>query len=368
MTSSNALIWGDAFEHLETLSLWLDGHPGRMTLLDPDYDWSEKKQQRLHREIVQHSGTCFVFSKPENPWPHLPDQHLYWIKPRRTVNPQRTYARLVEKIGLFSGKVWNNKRHWSQYYNAMFDLIEEETIHPHQKPKSLIRRFILNHTRPGYDVLDLFSGSGTGSLAAMSTGRNSLAFEIKREYVVASLARIFSTEPGVISAILPEEPPAWVHLQGPCTDFPPLYVDSPLIIMGEQDLPDRDDPYEFFERIQGPSPKPRKKISKENYRAALSGALVRGAKENASIINRVIKLFGILPNWDTKTNRKILRFLLEQQAKGNNIETFAAWWKDEDWRGKKGQPPTTVQIKELWPKAFQTEGGGKDDGLESILG
>ena len=62
--------------------------------------------------------------------------------------------------------------------------------HPSQKPVQLLRHFIEMSTDPGDLIVDPFSGSGSTSIAAQQLGRNSLAFDIVEEYVVAGRAHL----------------------------------------------------------------------------------------------------------------------------------------------------------------------------------
>jgi DNA modification methylase len=76
-----------------------------------------------------------------------------------------------------------------------------QNIHPMQKPVSLLERLIEMSTDLGDLVVDPFSGSGSTSVAAMRTGRNSLAFEIDNEpprsFVDKSRARL-RVGPGLV--------------------------------------------------------------------------------------------------------------------------------------------------------------------------
>jgi DNA modification methylase len=66
---------------------------------------------------------------------------------------------------------------------------EEKFDHPTQKPVALMRRPILNHTRPGEPVYEPFSGSGTTIIAAETIGRTCLAMEIDPQYVDVAVQR-----------------------------------------------------------------------------------------------------------------------------------------------------------------------------------
>ena len=59
---------------------------------------------------------------------------------------------------------------------------EEKFDHPTQKPVALMRKPILNHTRPGELVYDPFLGSGTTLAAAEVTGRVCYGLELDPKY------------------------------------------------------------------------------------------------------------------------------------------------------------------------------------------
>ena len=65
----------------------------------------------------------------------------------------------------------------------------EATGHGTQKPVEIMRRPILNHTRPGESCYDPFLGSGTTLIAAESTGRFCYGMEIDPRYVDAAVLR-----------------------------------------------------------------------------------------------------------------------------------------------------------------------------------
>lgn len=58
-----------------------------------------------------------------------------------------------------------------------------KTVHSTQKPVEVMRRPILNHTRPGETVYDPFLGSGSTVIAAQHTGRCALGLEIEPRYI-----------------------------------------------------------------------------------------------------------------------------------------------------------------------------------------
>jgi DNA modification methylase len=65
----------------------------------------------------------------------------------------------------------------------------EATGHGTQKPVEIMRRPILNHTRPGEACYDPFLGSGSTLIAAQSTGRVCYGMEIDPKYVDVAVLR-----------------------------------------------------------------------------------------------------------------------------------------------------------------------------------
>jgi DNA modification methylase len=63
------------------------------------------------------------------------------------------------------------------------DTEDGKTVHSTQKPVEVMRRPMLNHTRPGDAVCDPFLGSGTTVIAAENTGRRAYGLEIEPRYV-----------------------------------------------------------------------------------------------------------------------------------------------------------------------------------------
>jgi hypothetical protein len=68
-----------------------------------------------------------------------------------------------------------------------------------------------------------------------------------------------------------------------------------------------------------------------------------------------------------KMNASMIRKCYNDIAKAYAPVTLAqcrvvyAWWNENDWRGKKGQRPTTYQLKEVWATALAASNGGIND-------
>jgi hypothetical protein len=149
-----------------------------MVLTDPDYWLKPEQKLWLHAQFKRVcKGAIIVFMPPENQWVLPADQYLFWVKPTRTMNTTKSYGRFVEMLFVYNVTTWNNNRHWSQYQNVFWDLVDDTSVHQHRKPPSLIERLILNHTLVGDIILDPFAGSGVVADMAERHRRDYIAFD-----------------------------------------------------------------------------------------------------------------------------------------------------------------------------------------------
>lgn len=152
-----------------------------LIVTDPPYEFNETQKSLAHKEMLRVCrGDIIVFSPPENQWvfPNL-TRYMFWIKTPSTKNYSKNYGRFVEMIFLYKrSRTWNTEYNWSNYTGVYSDLVVGESEHPHEKPKSLIERFILIHSNPGDIVLDPFAGSGTTLKAADWLERIGIGFDI----------------------------------------------------------------------------------------------------------------------------------------------------------------------------------------------
>ena len=194
---NNKIIHGDAFIELPKM----DDKSVDLIITDPPYDFNLEQKEFLQNQFHRISRNwIIVFSPPENQWILPADQYLFWIKPISTKNTSRRYSRFVEMIFIYGDGVWNTDRHWSQYTNVFTDLVDTSKIHPFRKPPSLLKRLILNHSKPGDIILDPFFGSGTTLSAADSTSRKYIGIESNQDYFEVVKRWIFESE----SNFLPE--------------------------------------------------------------------------------------------------------------------------------------------------------------------
>lgn len=66
---------------------------------------------------------------------------------------------------------------------------KKNDLHPTMKPVELVERAILNSSRPGGSVLDMFSGSGSTLIAVERRGRSCLAMELDPQYCDVTVNR-----------------------------------------------------------------------------------------------------------------------------------------------------------------------------------
>lgn len=74
--------------------------------------------------------------------------------------------------------------------------IRDKDVHPAVFPIALPKHFIRTLTHPGELVLDPFMGIGTTLLAAQDLDRNSVGFDLKKEYVAVAKKRLSQSRLG----------------------------------------------------------------------------------------------------------------------------------------------------------------------------
>jgi len=178
MSNIDMRVNGNSFEILSKM----DDKSFDMILTDVPYNLDNWQKRTLHNEFIRIcKGVIIVFSPPENQWILPADQYLFWIKPISTKNTSKNYSRFVEMIFLYGKNVWNSDRHWSQYTNVFWDLVDDAGLHSFRKPPSMIERLILNHTNEGQSILDPFAGSFVVANVAKKLGRDCMSIELDKE-------------------------------------------------------------------------------------------------------------------------------------------------------------------------------------------
>ena len=117
----------------------------------------------------------------------------------KRVKKRNNRARLGKLLGNeeFVGK--NNKmlgnseyeQKWTNYPTEILTFpIETGTIHPTQKPVTLMEYLIRTYSNEGETVLDNVMGSGTTGVAAVRAGRSFIGIELEEEYFDVAYERI----------------------------------------------------------------------------------------------------------------------------------------------------------------------------------
>lgn len=115
---------------------------------------------------------------------HLtPRNTFYWIKTNKVPTPRANFKSCVEVAVVFTrgrtNRRWRGGGNMPNYIEMPF---VNDPVHPTQKPVELFRHLIELFTEPGDIVLDPFLGSGTTLLAARTSQRIGLGFEIDCVY------------------------------------------------------------------------------------------------------------------------------------------------------------------------------------------
>jgi len=108
-------------------------------------------------------------------------------------------------------------------------------------------------------------------------------------------------------------------------------------------------------------PKRTEKLTLEERQARMLSAISRGMQQDESIGEAIYRLWRITPNLRRKDWKELILFLKEAGEPVDKLEAFARWWREEDWRGKKGQPPTADNIRTYLALALEKCGSAEDD-------
>ena len=101
-----------------------------------------------------------------------------------------TNAREVAVSAIKGSKPTFNSSYDNGLYSYPICAGKERTIHPTQKPLSLITDLVLKHSNEGDMVLDCFMGSGTTGVACKDTNREFIGMELDEKYFEIACNRI----------------------------------------------------------------------------------------------------------------------------------------------------------------------------------
>ena len=76
----------------------------------------------------------------------------------------------------------------------------QQTLHPTQKPTSLLNWLIMTYSNPNDTVIDFCMGSGSTGVSAKVTGRNFIGIEMDKEYFDIAEKRINNVEENIVNS------------------------------------------------------------------------------------------------------------------------------------------------------------------------
>lgn len=150
-------------------------HKPDAIVTDPVYE----NLPRIEDLLDACNGNVLVFCDPKRRPNKIGDEILHWIKTPSTKNTTRNCSRFVEEIHVYRRGGVFNRLHWSCMTGVFHDNIQDyPSLHPWQKPTSLMEKLVQIYTNYGDVVFDPFTGSGTTGLACRLTGRSFVGCEI----------------------------------------------------------------------------------------------------------------------------------------------------------------------------------------------
>lgn len=135
------------------------------------------KNLGLISETLENSGfetKDIITWKKTNPMPRN--------RERRYIVDREFAIWAVKKNSNWTFNKPKNKAYIIPEYTSSLVCGNEKTKHPTQKKVSVIKEIIETHTNKNDIVLDLFMGSGTTGIAALSSLRRFIGVELNREY------------------------------------------------------------------------------------------------------------------------------------------------------------------------------------------
>lgn len=182
---THAVAQGDCLDVMQ----WLPDNCIDTIITDPPYDNYE-----LPMLFIDKVKTLITFMPGEA---HIEDadEYHYWLKPESTKNFQKKCGRFVERIAIFKNGGAFNPLHWSQMTGVHRDRLVNKTLHPFQKPLTLMERLIRIYTNEGDLIVDPMCGSGTVLLAALRLNRRCIGIELEAEMCEISRKRIEADTP-----------------------------------------------------------------------------------------------------------------------------------------------------------------------------
>lgn len=217
------LMCGDS-TNAEDVAKLMQGERARLFHTDPPYNtgetWGGLQSFRGHKQVENDSRVdwdewiaraaklwadttldkdcaCYLWFGNVHPSPRQIFEALgfemrgtiVWVKEHYNVGRADYHAQHEQMIYFSRGdRSWCGRRDLSDVWHA--NRVEQERLHPTQKPLSLVSLAIQSSSIDGAIVFDPFLGSGTTLVACEQTGRIGRGMEISEKYCAVSLERL----------------------------------------------------------------------------------------------------------------------------------------------------------------------------------
>lgn len=184
------LMCGDSTD-LGDVNTLMGGEEADLVITDPPYNVNYKDGSKLAECLIWEKNS-FVLGRQDYQWRHEPILYgwkegaaHYFIDDRS----QDTIL-LEDELDLESMK----KEDLITYINQIIAQYKDQTtvlfekkptkndVHPTMKPVNLVGRLMRNSSKPGWNVLDLFGGSGSTLMAAEQIGRRAFLMELDEKF------------------------------------------------------------------------------------------------------------------------------------------------------------------------------------------
>jgi DNA modification methylase len=145
------------------------------------HEWDDKRPPKQAFDLMLGFGGAAAIWGGNYFSDHLPPSScwLFWDKGQRT-------------FSLADGEMcWTNHKGAIRVFDyPRSRMLQENGLHPTQKPVALMKWVITKLTKPGDTIIDPFMGSGTTGVACMKTGRNFIGIELDADYFRIAEQRI----------------------------------------------------------------------------------------------------------------------------------------------------------------------------------
>lgn len=156
------------------------------------YQWVWEKTQAVghlnawKQPMRKHEDICVFYRKQPTYNPQIVD------KPKENIRPQTSRTKTTSNYGEHGLDVFKCPPDKSMPSSVLKFANAQKTVHPTQKPVTLMEYLIRTYTNEGDTVLDNCMGSGTTGIACMNTGRRFIGIEMDEGYFNIAKERIES--------------------------------------------------------------------------------------------------------------------------------------------------------------------------------